>query len=185
MRTLEKLAQALGVSSGSLVKAVGANGIGLKLKLLRERVGLSQKQLAEKAGVSYGLIGQIESGRTQSSVTTLSQLARALGVSPCYFLVEEEEVLEVARSLSSDVSELLSSPRVRELLGRVSHLGRPEFELVLGVVEAVMAHLPTVPPAEEEPWWAEFRAALLSLSPQERGFLLESARFLASRKTGE
>lgn len=182
VRTLEKLARALGVSPGVLVRSVGANGVGEKLRRLRERLGLTQKEVAEKAGVSYGLIGQIESGRTQSSVTTLSLLAEALGVSPCYFLMDEEEVLEVTRSLSPEVAELLSEPRVREILSRLGRLGRSDFHLVIGVVEALVARLPEGAGREGEEV-RELGALWRELGPEEREFLLESARFLKSRKT--
>lgn len=165
-----------------LVRSVGANGVGEKLRRLRERLGLTQKEVAEKAGVSYGLIGQIESGRTQSSVTTLSLLAEALGVSPCYFLMDEEEVLEVTRSLSPEVAELLSEPRVREVLSRLGRLGRSDFHLVIGVVEALVARLPEGAQREGEEV-RELGALWRELGPEEREFLLESARFLKSRKT--
>lgn len=181
IRTLEKLAQALGVSPGALVRSVGANGVGEKLRRLRERLGLSQKEVAEKAGVSYGLIGQIESGRTQSSVTTLSLLAEALGVSPCYFLMDEEEVLEVTRSLSPELADLLSEPRVREFLSRVGRLKKGSFELVMAVVDALVSHLPVKEESPAEPL-RELGDLLRQLGPEEQGFLLESARFLASRK---
>lgn len=181
VRTVEKLARALGVSPGVLVRSVGANGVGEKLRRLRERLGLTQKEVAEKAGVSYGLIGQIESGRTQSSVTTLSLLAEALGVSPCYFLMDEEEVLEVTRSLSPEVAELLSEPRVREVLSRLGRLGRSDFHLVLAVVEALVVRLPEAT-AREEGEVRELGSLWRELGPQEREFLMESARFLKSRK---
>lgn len=182
--TLEKLARALGVSPGVLVRSVGANGVGEKLRRLRERLGLTQKEVAEKAGVSYGLIGQIESGRTQSSVTTLSRLAEALGVSPCYFLMDEEEVLEVTRSLSPEVAELLAQPRVREFLAQVGRLDRGSFEVVMAVVQALIARLPRPDGNLPEPL-RELGDLMRDLGPEEQRFLMESARFLASRKTRE
>lgn len=151
LRTLEKLALTLGVSRSSLVKTVVVDGVGQKLKRLRERLGLSQKDLAEKAGVSSGLIGQIESGRTQSSVTTLTRLAEALGVSPCYFLMEEEEVLDLTRSLSPEVAEALSSPQVRQFLARVGQLSEEDFQLVLAVAEALVSRLGGRSPACSPP----------------------------------
>ncbi|MDI6894619.1 MAG: helix-turn-helix domain-containing protein [Bacillota bacterium] len=184
IRTLEKLARALGVSAGVLVRSVGANGVGEKLRRLRERLGLTQKGVAEKAGVSYGLIGQIESGRTQSSVTTLSLLAEALGVSPCYFLMDEEEVLELTRSLSPEVAELLSQPRVREFLARVAGLNRSAFDLVMAVVDVLMARLPRQEEGPAEPL-RELGDLLRDMGPEERRFLVESARFLVSRRTRE
>lgn len=185
IRTLEKLARALGVSPGVLVRSVGANGVGEKLRRLRERLGLTQKEVAQKAGVSYGLIGQIESGRTQSSVTTLSLLAEALGVSPCYFLMDEEEVLEVTRSLSPEVADLLSEPKVREFLSRVGRLRRGAFDLVMAVVDVLVSRLPGDEEDSEAEPLGELGELLRELGPEEQSFLMESARFLASRKTRE
>lgn len=182
IRTLEKLAQVLDVQTSELVRAVGASGVGAKLKRLRERLGLSQKELAERAGVSYGLIGQIESGRTQSSVTTLSLLANALGVSPCYFLMDEEEVLDLTRSLSPEVAELLSSPPVREVLVRVAGLSKDDFAIILEIVDAVVSRL-VHRPAPTDPRLRELQEAMAHLSPEDQRFLIQSAQLLAARKS--
>ena len=51
-----------------------------RFKELRTVRGLSIRKLAEEAGVSTETIYSIEHGKRQPSVTTLSKLARALGV---------------------------------------------------------------------------------------------------------
>ncbi|HJQ55280.1 MAG TPA: helix-turn-helix transcriptional regulator [Vineibacter sp.] len=51
------------------------------VRLWRERRGLTQRALAERADVSVTYLSEIESGRKPGSVTALSALARALGVS--------------------------------------------------------------------------------------------------------
>jgi transcriptional regulator with XRE-family HTH domain len=61
-------------------------GIGERLRHLREQHGYSLRQLAEKAGVSASLISSIERVRVEPSLTTLRGLAAALDVTIAYFL---------------------------------------------------------------------------------------------------
>jgi DNA-binding XRE family transcriptional regulator len=51
-----------------------------KVKQLRESKGMSTRQLAREAGISTETIYSIEHGKRQPSVTTLTKIARALGV---------------------------------------------------------------------------------------------------------
>lgn len=55
--------------------------IGPRLLAARHEAGLSVRALAADIGVSGALISQIETGRTQPSVTTLYALVERLGVS--------------------------------------------------------------------------------------------------------
>ena len=57
------------------------NGLGTRIKALREERALLQKQVAEKAGLTASKVSQIESGRLTPSLRTLGKLAHALGVS--------------------------------------------------------------------------------------------------------
>ena len=57
------------------------NGLGTRVKALREERALLQKQVAEKAGLTASKVSQIESGRLTPSLRTLGKLANALGVS--------------------------------------------------------------------------------------------------------
>lgn len=53
---------------------------GPTLRKWRERAGLSQRQLAELSGVHQGYISQLETDVYSPSVTTLSRLANAYGI---------------------------------------------------------------------------------------------------------
>lgn len=54
---------------------------GRNLKAERNRAGLSQEQLAEKIGLSYGqVIGTIERGEVNTSLTVIVSLMNALNV---------------------------------------------------------------------------------------------------------
>ena len=50
------------------------------LKLIRERKGLSQRALAAKAKMSQTFLSNVESGKADPSLSTLTRLAKALGV---------------------------------------------------------------------------------------------------------
>jgi DNA-binding XRE family transcriptional regulator len=50
------------------------------IKLWRERRGLTQQELAEKAGISKPYLSQIETGKRQGTVETLSAIARSLDI---------------------------------------------------------------------------------------------------------
>ena len=64
---------------------MATTAIGTSLKATRERLGWSRETLAHRSGVSWAAISQIESGRRSDvRLSTLSALARALGVSIDY-----------------------------------------------------------------------------------------------------
>ena len=51
-----------------------------RMKRLREVRGISQKEFASKIGVHPSLISNLESGKRNPSMQTLSKIAKALGV---------------------------------------------------------------------------------------------------------
>ncbi len=55
------------------------------LKRIRAKSGLTQNELAEKAGLSSGIIGLIETGQRNPTLTTIEQIANALSI-PAYYL---------------------------------------------------------------------------------------------------
>lgn len=50
------------------------------VKLWREHLGLTQQELANRAGISKPYLSQIESGKRQGTVDTLSAIALSLNV---------------------------------------------------------------------------------------------------------
>jgi transcriptional regulator with XRE-family HTH domain len=72
--------------------------LGKKIRDLRLRRGLTVQQLAESSNLSKRFISQVENSRTSPSLATLSVLARALGTSVAYLVVEEEQVPHVVRA---------------------------------------------------------------------------------------
>lgn len=59
-----------------------SNGLGQKLKKLRNKLGLSQDDFARKADVPYTTLTKIETGVIKKpSVFVMSKIAKALNVS--------------------------------------------------------------------------------------------------------
>lgn len=54
--------------------------LGQRVRELRLAYRATQEQLAERAGLSYKFIGEIERGKANPTVDTLSRLAKALRV---------------------------------------------------------------------------------------------------------
>jgi len=64
---------------------------GKCIRDLRAKVGLTQEQLAEKANLSLKHLGEIERGRGNPSLSSIENLARALGV-PVSALFEHDHL---------------------------------------------------------------------------------------------
>lgn len=62
-----------------IVRDLLCEEVGKQLSAIRYSQGISQKELAAKLGVSQQLVSRIESGRENASLSTLSNLSRALG----------------------------------------------------------------------------------------------------------
>jgi DNA-binding XRE family transcriptional regulator len=63
--------------------------IALKLRVIREERALTQKEAAELANVSHLTLIDLESGKRDPYMPTVTKIARAYGV-PVEELVEEE-----------------------------------------------------------------------------------------------
>jgi len=55
--------------------------LGLNLKRIRTKKAISQSDIARELGVSRGFISTIENGKTNPTLSTITKLAKALGVS--------------------------------------------------------------------------------------------------------
>ena len=74
------------------------NELAITLKKLRESKNMTIKELSEKANVGNGTIGDIETGRSKSSIKTLEKLSKAM------LLNAEERNLLFASVIPNDVS---------------------------------------------------------------------------------
>ena len=71
------------VRNDEIMKIFGKNV--LRVRLLR---GMTQEQLAEDAKISQVQVARIESGKLNTSISTLYAIASALKVSECEFFKE-------------------------------------------------------------------------------------------------
>jgi transcriptional regulator with XRE-family HTH domain len=70
---------------------------GVALRRVRLAAGLSQEQLGLEAGVQRNFISLIETGQNQPTITTISKLARALGMKASELVAAAEESPTKAR----------------------------------------------------------------------------------------
>ncbi|HEY3365967.1 MAG TPA: helix-turn-helix transcriptional regulator [Symbiobacteriaceae bacterium] len=135
--TLHGLADALNVTVRYFLESGAASRttMGERLKEFRERQGLTLTQLAERAGVSAGLVSQIEHNTTMPSLETLETIAGSLGVSVCYFLLEQERIEDLLASLGPDVREMLNDPRVQSVLRAVRDFSAGELKHLLNYIQ--------------------------------------------------
>jgi len=133
LATLKRLAEGLGVAALVLIGNEGS--LGHKLRMLREEYGMTQAHLARLAGVTAGLIGQVEQGKVQPSLKTLERLAQAMGVSPCYFIMEPGAPDQMLCMMNPELREMLVHPNVQAGLGLVCNLNRKELQFVLNFIQ--------------------------------------------------
>lgn len=62
---------------------------GRNLKRIRQSCGLSLRELAAAAGLEHAQIGRIELGEVNPTVTTIIDIAEALGVDPGELFIKQ------------------------------------------------------------------------------------------------
>ncbi|MFN8455902.1 MAG: helix-turn-helix transcriptional regulator [Anaerolineae bacterium] len=79
-------------------------GIGERLKFLRQKRQFTLAQLAEKSDLSASHLSQIERGKTSPSLMTLNSIAQALEVNLRYlFESEQDQVYAAYRSCGKTI----------------------------------------------------------------------------------
>ncbi len=87
--------------------------IGERLSVLRGERRLSLEQLSRITGVSKPMLGQIERGQSNPTVSTLWRIAEGLGVSFTSFIEEEEPGVHVVKK--NDIQPLKESKDLYEV----------------------------------------------------------------------
>lgn len=83
--------------------------VGARLRQLRHARRLTQEQVAERAGLSHKFLGELERGRANPTLTTLSAVSEALGVRLVDLLALETDRPRLTPRQASQVREALAS----------------------------------------------------------------------------
>ena len=99
--------------------------LGERIKFLRTTQGLSQAQLAKSAGMSQPTIAQIETGKKDPSVQTLTQIANVLDVEPAaLFATEDVFVFDLMRLRRKYTHCDKLTPQLYMALGKIIQYAR-------------------------------------------------------------
>jgi len=106
--------------------------LGRRLKSLRVKRGLSQTALGEVIGVSFQQIQKYERGAHRLRVSQLRRLAEALAVSVA-------ELLDIPRTESSVVADMIDTRLARRLMNAFQSLTSRERRCLAALVETMAA----------------------------------------------
>lgn len=95
--------------------------------MLRSEKGWSQDEFGERVGVHGRHIAKYEAGRALPNAETLVRIARGVGVSIDYLLLEEAEQRRRSQSLDEELHELLCE---------ASKLTKDDRRIICRLVEA-------------------------------------------------
>lgn len=124
--------------------------IGVKISRLRGKLGLTTTELAKRVGISQAQVSRLENGKQGFRSHTLTKFARALGVKPLYFFMEElagEAGVREAEppiyglAVGGDLLEALKAPdfvRVAEQAADAFFHNKDAFKAVELVVKTVL-----------------------------------------------
>lgn len=107
------------VKAPSTRRSAASVSIGRRLRSLRQQRVLTQAQVAERAGLDVNYISQIERGRRDPSLSSLSALAKAFGLSLADLFAEDAAAKSpIADALREIEVELKGAPEslVREVV---------------------------------------------------------------------
>jgi len=104
--------------------------LGKNIKLLRKQKGLTQVQLAEMVGCSQTMITTCENNRKKPSVSTLAQLADALGVSI-------DQVIGKTPSLKKD--NKIRNPKLLKKFEQLEQLPANDKRTVFKMIDGLLA----------------------------------------------
>ena len=83
--------------------------LGANIRRLRKERGLTLTALADRSGLSHPFLSQIERGRAQPSMSSLHQIAEALGTSAPRLLAGSENTREATVVRAADTAAVLAS----------------------------------------------------------------------------
>ncbi|HHW01671.1 MAG TPA: helix-turn-helix transcriptional regulator [Thermoanaerobacterales bacterium] len=88
--------------------------LGEKLKKIRTEKNLSLRELGKLAHISHSFIADIESGRSNPSLSTLEAIAKALGVPVNYFLSDKDDQLDTPSTADKITDSVSDDPELAQ-----------------------------------------------------------------------
>lgn len=105
--------------------------LGERIREKRLEIGLSIKELSEYTGLTPGFISQVERGLAEPSISSLRNIANALGIAVFYFLLDDLNISMVVKKDQRRELKFHNSQMTFELLSpdlnRQIELFRAEF----------------------------------------------------------
>jgi len=149
LKTIERIAAALGVAKGRLIAQDEGHGLGLgdKIRLIREKKNLTMTELAQLAGISVSYLSEIERGNVYPALHTLKALSVCLDT-PLTALVGKggtvgSKVRKAREEQGLTQAELARSANLSAgLIGQIEH---GKVQPSLQTIEKIAAVLGTSP----------------------------------------
>lgn len=92
------------------------NTLGKRIEYLRKMQNYTMQELADKCNISKSYVNDIEKGRVNPSLDTLTSIAKALNTTVSYLLGENDQVYSPepnhSQQLDERLRELLSDPEM-------------------------------------------------------------------------
>jgi transcriptional regulator with XRE-family HTH domain len=124
------------------VSPVAVPPVGARIRRARLESGLSLRALAREIGVSASLVSQIETGKSQPSVSTLYAITTALGISVESLFAAGEPAAATAGTTVLHALAAFAADPGRRIGPLVSPGEREVLELDSGVVWERLGHVP-------------------------------------------
>ncbi|WP_405727469.1 XRE family transcriptional regulator [Streptomyces sp. NBC_00028] len=117
--------------------------VGARIRQARQERGVSLRALAREVGVSASLVSQIETGKSQPSVSTLYAITTALGISVESLFEQRESVAATgdAAAVTHALAAFAADP-ARRIGPLVTPGEREVLELDSGVMWERLGHVP-------------------------------------------
>jgi transcriptional regulator with XRE-family HTH domain len=116
--------------------------VGARIRRARQDSGLSLRALAREIGVSASLVSQIETGKSQPSVSTLYAITTALGISVESLFESREPATATLGATAPHALAAFAADPGRRIGPLVTPGEREVLELDSGVVWERLGHVP-------------------------------------------
>lgn len=154
--------------------------IGNKLKDIRNKRNLSLDEVAKLTGVSKAMLGQIERGKSNPTVSTLWKIATGLKISFSLFIDEDQEDLKVIDQ--KDISPIIEDNNRMKLYPIFPFDANKGFEIFTIELEPDCNHIST-PHNEGVEEYIIVTEGQIEININSKKFILEkgnSMRFMAN-----